>query len=212
MKRIVMGMMSVALCLSAACEQRKGTLLPPRPAQEARSTEGELRARAPIPSAEGEGAEDPLKKFAEDETQELERVKQSALDRLRSPDELSGEVQIGRTQAKSLYERGRSLAAEGKLSEAQEFYLVACQYGHIAGCHKFGWHEQQSGNTANAGQFYRISCEAGISKSCNNLGVQMESQKRWEDALNYYAQACLEQHSVSCENLKRLRSERMKVR
>lgn len=207
MYRFVISTMSVAILISA-CEKRKGTLLPSKTAG-TEVHEQEMRARAPVDSQLPEGT---TNKFDEAETQELERVKQDALDRIRAPGEGLTMTPGERPNARKLFERGRSLAAQGQAAEAQEYYLVSCQFGYIESCHKFGWYEQKGGNLANANQFYKVACAAGIGKSCNNLGVQLEAQKKWEDALNYYAQACLEHHNVSCENMKRLRNERLKLR
>ncbi len=207
MSRLAIGTMSLILCL-AACEKRKGTLLPSR---EGGAKEVELRARPPVPEMEGAPKEAEAEKSSPEDVASLEKVKQEALERIRAPGE---EIVTKGTKpnARALFERGRELALSGQTSEAQEYYLVACQFGYVAGCHKFGWYEQKTGNLSNARQFYKVACEAGVGKSCNNLGVQLEAEQKWEDAQNFYAKACLEHHSVSCENLKRLRNERLRLR
>ena len=147
------------------------------------------------------------------EAQDLQKVKQEALDRIKkNPSEHIAGQKSARGKAAALYQRGRQLVAQGQFEEGQDYFLVACQFGHSEGCHKFGWHEERLGNLSNARQFYKTACEGGLSKSCNNLGFQLEKLQHWDEALDFYARACLEKHETGCDNLKRLRDQRLKLR
>jgi TPR repeat protein len=215
----------VLLLTTSACEKRKGTLLPPRDAaHKAHSSAQEstpdkdrkkLSAKAlPEGLRDEESSAQNLVPLSDVEAQDLEKVKQEALQRIKkNPDHKlsSGQGPAG-GKAVALYQRGRQLMAQGKFEEAQDYYLVACQFGYTEGCHKFGWHEERLGNFDNARQFYKTACEGGLSKSCNNMGFQLEKRQRWDEALDFYARACLDKHETGCENLKRLRDQRLKAR
>jgi hypothetical protein len=210
----------------SACEKRKGVLMPPRnepsPTESSATTatneavtgKNEMRAKTlPDTMLESGEKEDNLVPLSDIETQDLQKVKQDALDRIKKDpaDKLaSGTATKGKAAA--LFQKGRQLMAQGNVNEAKEYYLVACQFGHVEGCHKFGWQEERLGNPSNARQFYKIACEGGLSKSCNNMGFQLEKQQQWDDALDFYARACLENHSVGCENMKRLREQVLEQR
>ncbi len=226
MKQLWIG--AFILCLGVgACEKRKGVLLPPRdtgskapPTEDlahapAKGTSKEMRAKT-LPDNLMEGGElsgDTLTPLSESEAQDLQKVKQDALDRIKkNSSHKLADGAAPKGKASALYTRGRQLVAQGNVEEGQEYYLVACQLGYTEGCHKFGWHEERMGNIANAKQFYKIACEGGLSKSCNNIGFQLEKQHHWDEALDFYARACLEKHSTGCDNLKRLRIERLKLR
>lgn len=223
MKALWFGLAALVLQVSA-CEKRKGTLLPPRDAPQhgteseakadGKGDRKELRAKSlPEGMLEGETEDSAALPLNESDLKDLQKVKQEALDRIKKNPgaRLSGSKTYS-SKAAGLYQRGRQLVAQGHFDEGQEYYLVACQFGHTEGCHKFGWHEERAGNFGNARQFYKIACESGLSKSCNNLGFQLEKQQSWDEALDFYARACLEKHSVGCENLKRLRADRLKLR
>jgi|GEM_PF-3568379 len=205
-----------------ACEKRKGILMPPRsePSSSELATNAteagkkEMRAKTlPDTMLESGDSADDLVPLSDEEAQDLQKVKQDALNRIKKnpADKLANGTPI-RGKAAALFQRGRQMMAQGNFDEAKEYYLVACQFGHVEGCHKFGWHEERLGNPSNARQFYKIACEGGLSKSCNNLGFQLEKQQQWDDALDFYARACLEKHSIGCENMKRLRDQRLKLR
>jgi TPR repeat protein len=211
----------IALMLNtSACEKRKGTLLPPRDAalkaQTSAPAKGrtEMRARAlPEGLMDEETGQQNLVPLSDSESRDLQKVKQEALERIKkNPGEQLAGRAAARDKAAALYQRGRQLVAQGHVAEGQEYYLVACQFGFIEGCHKFGWHEERSGNINNARQFYKTACEGGLSKSCNNLGLRLERLQRWDEAMDFYARACLVKHETGCDNLKRLRDQRLKIR
>jgi TPR repeat protein len=198
--------------------------MPPRdaaqkPAQNAQASAPisglkEMRAKTLPDSMTDEANTDQnLLPLSDVEVEDLQKVKQQALDSIKnsSADKIAGQS-AARGKAAALYQRGRRLVAQGNFDEAREFYLIACQFGHTEGCHKFGWHEERLGNLNNARQFYKTACEGGLSKSCNNLGFQLERVQNWDEALDFYARACLEKHGSACENLKRLRDQRLKLR
>lgn len=210
----------LAILTTTACEQRKGGLLPARKPS-ATATEHETAKNKSALSAKTlpESMRDQFKdedtndSIGHDEGKETESVKQEALERIKKfPTENLADGTSPRGKAADLYKRGQQLATTGKIQEAQEYYLLACQFGYIQGCHRFGWQEERAGNAANARQFYKLACEGGLSKSCNNLGIQFESLRNWDEALDFYARACLGKHSVSCDNLKRLRLQRLQIR
>jgi len=215
----------IALMLNtSACEKRKGSLMPPRdaaskPEQNAQASAPasglkEMRAKTlPDGVVDDANSDMNLVPLSDVEAIDLQKVKQEALDRIKNnPREKLAGQSAARGKAAALYQRGRQLVAQGNFDEGQEYYLVACQFGHTEGCHKFGWHEERLGNLNNARQFYKIACEGGLSKSCNNLGFQLERLQNWDEALDFYARACLEKHDTGCENLKRLRNQRLKLR
>jgi tetratricopeptide (TPR) repeat protein len=214
MARIDIVIVSIVLGLTA-CEKRKATLLPPKDLsqEQAKEKAGEMRARAVPESIENPMSGEATVPLGTNDVDELEQVKEEALKRIRGIDKKkSAAARASTGKGKRLFDRGRSLVTQGHFDDGIQLFLAACQEGFSEGCHRFGWHEERSGNTANARQFYRIACDAGLNKSCNNLGVQYEQQKKWEEALDFYARACLNQHDVSCANLKRLRNQRLKVR
>lgn len=223
MKALWFGVIALMLT-SSACEKRKGTLMPPRDAApkadskaQASAASGERKQLSAKALPEGlmdeENSEQNLVPLSDVEAKDLQKVKQEALERIKKNpnDKLAGP---GRALGKgaALYQQGRRFASKGNFDEAQEYYLVACQFGHTEGCHKFGWHEERMGNLSNARQFYKAACEGGLSKSCNNLGFQLEKLQNWDEALDFYARACLEKHETGCDNLKRLREQRLKLR
>jgi TPR repeat protein len=203
----------------SACEKRKGTLMPPRDAAHkadsaAKGERKQLSAKAlPEGLMDEESSAQNLVPLSDVEAKDLQKVKQDALERIKKnpADKVAGQ-NPARSKAAALYQQGRRLVAQGNFEEGQEYYLVACQFGHTEGCHKFGWHEERLGNLNNARQFYKAACEGGLSKSCNNLGFQLEKLQNWDEALDFYARACLEKHETGCENLKRLREQRLKLR
>lgn len=223
MKVIWFGVIALMLNTSA-CEKRKGSLMAPRdaaqkPIQNAEASAPasglkEMRAKTlPEDLTDEANIDQNLVPLSDVEVEDLQKVKQHALDRIKnSPGEKLAGQPTTRGKAAALYQRGRQLIAQGNFEEAQEYYLVACQFGHTEGCHKFGWHEERLGNLNNARQFYKTACEGGLSKSCNNLGFQLERLQNWDEALDFYARACLEKHGIACENLKRLRDQRLKLR
>ncbi len=225
MNRLWIGGIVLSLMISA-CEKRKGVLMPPRSeppltesstttaSNEAAAGKKEMRAKTlPDTILESGELEDNLIPLSDEEAQDLQKVKQDALNRIKKdPADKLASGTAPRGKAAALFQRGRQMMAQGNLAEAKEYYLVACQFGHVEGCHKFGWQEERLGNPSNARQFYKIACEGGLSKSCNNLGFQLEKQQQWDEALDFYARACLEKHSVGCENMKRLRDQRLKLR
>ncbi len=223
MKALWFGVIALMLNTSA-CEKRKGTLMPPRDA----AHKAEPKAQASAPSSDRkqlsakalpaglmdeESSEQNLVPLSDVEVKDLEKTKQEALERIKKnpADKIAGQ-KPAQGKAAALYQRGRQLMAQGNFEEGQEYYLVACQFGHTEGCHKFGWHEERMGNLSNARQFYKAACEGGLSKSCNNLGFQLEKLQNWDEALDFYARACLEKHETGCDNLKRLREQRLKLR
>ncbi|WP_141735434.1 sel1 repeat family protein [Oligoflexus tunisiensis] len=217
MKAFWFGVIAVMLNTSA-CEKRKGTLLPPRDAalkaqaaaQDPDRTKMRARAMPEGMMDEETGGQTPAP-LNDLDTKDLQTVKQEALDRIKqNPSEKLSHPSPGKAAA--LYQRGRQLVAQGHYAEGREYYLVACQFGYLEGCHKFGWHEERLGNINNARQFYKTACEGGISKSCNNLGFRLEKLQRWDEALDFYARACLEKHGTGCDNLMRLRDQRLKIR
>jgi TPR repeat protein len=209
---------------TSACEKRKGKLMPPRDAAhntdsnaQAPATNGERKQLSAKALPEGlmdeESSAQNLAPLSDLEAKDLQKVKQEALDRIKqNPANKFAGQNPARSKAAALYQRGRQLVAQGNFEEGQEYYLVACQFGHTEGCHKFGWHEERLGNINNARQFYKTACEGGLSKSCNNLGFQLEKLQIWDEALDFYARACLEKHETGCDNLKRLRDKRLKLR
>ncbi|HYX37428.1 MAG TPA: hypothetical protein VE954_30365 [Oligoflexus sp.] len=220
MKALWFGVIALMLNTSA-CEKRKGSLMPARDAASKTASNDhaskgtkEMRAKAlPEGMLNEETGEQGLVPLSDVEAKDLQKVKQDALDRIKkNPSEKHAGPSAARGKAAALYQRGRHLVAQGNFDEGQEYYLVACQFGHTEGCHKFGWHEERLGNLNNARQFYKIACESGLSKSCNNLGFQLEKNQNWDDALDFYARACLEKHDTGCDNLKRLRDQRLKLR
>lgn len=223
MKALWLGLLALMLT-GSAFEKRKGPLMPKRDtahkadvkAQTSAPTSGrkQLSAKAlPEGLKDEETSEQNLVPLSDGEAKDLQKVKQEALERIKkSPeDKLAGQSEPN-GKAAALYQQGRHLASQGNVEEAQEYYLVACQFGHTEGCHKFGWHEERMGNSGNARQFYKTACEGGLSKSCNNLGFQREKLQHWDEALDFYARACLEKHETGCDNLKRLRDQRLKLR
>jgi TPR repeat protein len=222
-KAIWFGVLALMLSTSA-CEKRKGTLMPTRDAAhkadakaQASASTGERKQLSAKALPEGlmdeENSEQNLVPLSDVEAKDLQKVKQEALERIKkSPEDKLAGHSAAKGKAAALFQQGRRLASQGNVDEAQEYYLVACQFGHTEGCHKFGWHEERMGNLGNARQFYKAACEGGLSKSCNNLGFQLEKLQHWDEALDFYARACLEKHETGCDNLKRLRDQRLKVR
>ena len=109
-----------------------------------------------------------------------------------------------RNLGRAAYHAAQEQYRKGQWDNALSLYLKSCQYGFFRGCHRYGWHMQQTGNERNALQFFNHSCKQGIERSCNNLGFLAEQRGDLHSAKDFYSYACIQGSKGGCNNLKRI--------
>lgn len=104
-------------------------------------------------------------------------------------------------------EKFRILERDNKT--ALEYYLKACDTGHLDGCTYAGIltaakGKQYSPEWKKAAELFQRTCDQNQEMGCFNLGALKYKEGRQKAAIKYFKKACDLGHQTACSNLKNL--------
>lgn len=104
-------------------------------------------------------------------------------------------------------EKFRILERDNKT--ALEYYLKACDTGHLDGCTYAGiltaaLGKQYSPEWKKAAELFQMTCDKDQDMGCFNLGALKYKEGRQKAAIKYFKKACDLGHPTACHNLKKL--------
>lgn len=104
-------------------------------------------------------------------------------------------------------EKYRILERDNKT--ALEYYLKACDTGHLdactyAGILTAGKGRQYSPEWKKAAELFKLTCDQNQEMGCFNLGALKYKEGRQKAAIKYFKKACELGHQTACSNLHNL--------